>query len=202
MARARRERPGWIALAREDVHTALLRDPAAHSRAVVVLSYPGIHALWHHRCAHLLWRHGRRTSGRLWSQFARWLTGIEIHPAASIGRRCFIDHGMGVVIGETAVVGDDVLMYHGVTLGSTVMHLGRRHPTIGDRVVIGAGAKVLGPVTVGDGARIGANAVVLRGVPVGATAIGVPARLSTSSVGVAGWAPSDHDRLRWLTRLP
>ncbi len=202
MTRTRRASPGWITLAREDVQTALLRDPAARSSAVVALSYPGVHALWHHRCAHWLWNHGRRTSGRLWSQAARWLTGVEIHPAASIGRRCFIDHGMGVVIGETAVVGNDVLMYHGVTLGSTVMHVGQRHPTVGDRVVIGAGAKVLGPVTVGDGARIGANAVVLRDVPVGATAIGIPARFAVGRPAIAGWAPSDHDRLPWLTRLP
>lgn len=186
-------RLGWLELVREDARAALQRDPAAHSAAVVALSYPGVHALWHHRGAHWLWSRGRRTGGRLWAQFARWHTGVEIHPAAVIGRRCFIDHGMGVVIGETAVVGDDVLIYHGVTLGGTSMVRGKRHPTVGDRVVIGAGAKVLGPVTIGDDARIGANSVVTRDIPPGATATGIPARVSV---------PAQPSHLRWPTRLP
>lgn len=164
-----------LALALEDIRTARHRDPAAHSWLVIAVSYQGVHAVWHHRIAHWLWSHGMKTYGRLWSQYARRRTGIEIHPGASIGRRLFIDHGMGVVIGETAVVGNDVLLFHGVTLGGTTMSLGKRHPTVGDRVVIGAGAKVLGAVHIGSDARIGANAVVVKDVPDGATAIGIPA---------------------------
>jgi len=164
-----------LALALEDIRTAKHRDPAAHSWLVIVASYQGVHAVWHHRAAHWLWKHGLRTYARLWSQYARSRTGIEIHPGAQLGRRLFIDHGMGVVIGETAIVGNDVLLFHGVTLGGTTMSQGKRHPTIGDRVVIGAGAKVLGAVHVGCDARIGANAVVVKDVPDGATAIGIPA---------------------------
>lgn len=167
--------PGPLALALEDIRTAHHRDPAARSALVIAVSYQGVHAVWHHRVAHWLWTHGFTTYGRLWSQYARSRTGIEIHPGATLGRRVFIDHGMGVVIGETAVVGNDVLLFHGVTLGGTTMSPGKRHPTVGDRVVIGAGAKVLGPVQIGSDARIGANAVVVKDVPDGATAVGIPA---------------------------
>jgi serine O-acetyltransferase len=153
------------------------RDPAARSTIVIVTSYQGVHAVWDHRVAHWLWTHGLKMYGRLWSQASRRRTGIEIHPGATLGRRVFIDHGMGVVIGETAVVGDDVLLFHGVTLGGTTMSPGKRHPTVGDRVVIGAGAKVLGPVHIGCDARIGSNAVVVKDVPDGATAVGIPAKV-------------------------
>ena len=169
------DRIGPLAQAIEDVRTARHRDPAAHSNLVIVASYQGVHAVWHYRAAHWLWTHGFKTYGRLWSQYARRRTGIEIHPGATLGRRLFIDHGMGVVIGETAIVGNDVLLFHGVTLGGTTMSQGKRHPTVGDRVVIGAGAKVLGAVHIGSDARIGANAVVVKDVPDGATAIGIPA---------------------------
>lgn len=169
------KRIGIVRRIREDIRAAHDRDPAAHSTFVIIASYQGVHALWYYRYANWLWRHGRRITGRLVSQHARRMTGIEIHPGAQIGRRVFIDHGMGVVIGETAVVGDDVLLFHGVTLGGTSMSPGKRHPTIGDRVVVGAGAKILGPIIVGNDARIGANAVVVKDVPEGATAVGVPA---------------------------
>lgn len=147
----------------------------------MALLYPGVHALWAHRVAHYLWTRGRSTKllARMVAQLARTLTGVEIHPGAVIGRRFFIDHGMGVVIGETAEVGDDVLMFHGTTLGGTSMSRGKRHPTVGDRVLIGAGATVLGPVTVGDGAKIGAGAVVVRDIPAGAVAIGPRLRVRT-----------------------
>jgi serine O-acetyltransferase len=173
------DRIGPLAKALEDIRTAHRRDPAARSTLVIALSYQGVHAVWHHRVAHWLWTHGLRTYGRLWSQHARRRTGIEIHPGATLGRRVFIDHGMGVVIGETAVVGNDVLLFHGVTLGGTTMSPGKRHPTVGDRVVIGAGAKVLGAVHIGSDARIGANAVVVKDVPDGATAVGIPAVVRT-----------------------
>jgi serine O-acetyltransferase len=151
-------------------------DPAAGSRLEVVLCYAGFHAVVWHRLAHCLWRWRMRLPARVVAHFARWMTGIEVHPAAKLGRRFVIDHGMGVVIGETAEVGDDVYIYHQVTLGGTSMSHGKRHPTIGSNVIIGAGAKVLGPITVGDGARIGANAVVLSDVPAGETVVGIPAR--------------------------
>jgi serine O-acetyltransferase len=164
--------------AREDLETARRRDPAARSTLEVALAYPGVHAVWAYRLAHRLWREpGMRLPARLVSQLARMVTGIEIHPGATIGRRLFIDHGMGVVIGETTTVGDDVLLFHGTTLGGRSMSHGKRHPTLGDRVVVGAGAKVLGPVEIGDGAQIGANAVVVKDVPAGAVAVGVPARV-------------------------
>ncbi len=163
------------ALMREDIHTAAERDPACPGSFVVFLSYQGVHAIWYHRVAHRLWSNGHRALGRLVSQWARRRTGIEIHPGAQIGRRVFIDHGMGVVIGETAVVGNDVLLFHGVTLGGTTMSHGKRHPTVGDRVVIGAGAKILGALYIGSDSRIGANAVVVKDVPNGATAVGIPA---------------------------
>lgn len=169
------ERISCWAKAREDVATVRRLDPAAPSTFVIVVSYQGVHAVWYHRVSHWLWNHGRRSIARLLSQWARRRTGIEIHPGATIGRRFFIDHGAGVVIGETSIIGDDVLMFNGVNLGGTSMNPGKRHPTIGDRVVIGAGAKILGAVYVGDDARIGANAVVVKDVPCGATAVGIPA---------------------------
>lgn len=153
------------------------RDPAARSRLEIFLLYPGVHAVIFHRVSHWLWRHNLRFLARLNSQIARHCTGIEIHPGAKIGRRLVIDHGMGIVIGETAEVGDDVLIYHGVTLGGTGKDHGKRHPTIGSNVLISTGAKVLGPFKVGDGARIAANAVVLKEIPENATAVGVPARV-------------------------
>ena len=164
-------------LAREDLATARRRDPAARSNVEVALLYPGVHALWAHRAAHRLWHTGHKFAARALAQAARAATGIEIHPAAKIGRRFFIDHGMGVVIGETAEVGDDVLMFHGVTLGGVSMNPGKRHPTIGNNVQIGAGAKVLGPVTVEDNAKIGANAVLVKNLPADHVGVGVPARV-------------------------
>src|SRR5487761_1964788 len=161
---------------REDVACILERDPAARSNWEVLTCYPGLHALIWHRSAHAAWQHGFKWLGRFLSHLGRFLTGIEIHPGATIGRRFFIDHGMGVVIGETAEIGDDVTLYHGVTLGGTSWNKGKRHPTLRNRVVIGAGAKVLGPIVVGEGAKIGSNAVVVKDVPPGASAVGVPAR--------------------------
>ena len=156
------------------------RDPAARTKWEVLTCYPGLHALvWHRNVTHPLWSGGLRWLARWLAHWSRWLTGIEIHPGATIGRRVFIDHGMGVVIGQTAVIGDDCTLYHGVTLGGTSWNKGKRHPTLGRNVVIGAGAKILGPLLVGDGAKIGSNAVVVRDVPAGATAVGIPARLVT-----------------------
>jgi len=172
-----KSRPSVWARMREDVETVRRRDPAAPNRLVIVLSYPGLHAVWNHRTENWLWRHHLRSLARLLSQWSRAWTGVEIHPGATLGRRLFIDHGMGVVIGETAVVGDDVLMFNGINLGGTTMSPGKRHPTIGDRVVIGTGAKVLGAIYVGDDARVGANAVVVKDVPCGATAVGIPAEI-------------------------
>lgn len=162
---------------REDLETALREDPAARSRLEVALSYPGVHAVWAYRVAHSLWGRGLKLPARLISQATRGLTGVEIHPGATLGRRLFIDHGMGVVIGETAEVGEDVTIFHGTTLGGSSMSPGKRHPTVGNRVVIGAGAKVLGPITVGDDARVGANAVVVKDIPKCAVAVGVPAKI-------------------------
>jgi serine O-acetyltransferase len=162
---------------REDVASTFERDPAARSTWEVITCYPGFHALLIHRFAHRLWRWRLRWLARFLSHVSRFLTGIEIHPGATVGRRVFIDHGMGVVIGETADIGDDCTLYHGVTLGGTTWNKGKRHPTLGRGVVIGAGAKVLGPIVVGDGARIGSNAVVVKDVPPGATALGIPARV-------------------------
>lgn len=150
------------------------RDPAAQSYFEILTTYPGIHALLIHRLSHRLWKCGLRWPARFLSYLARAATGVEIHPGAQIGRRLFIDHGMGVVIGETAVIGDDCTLYHGVTLGGTSWNKGKRHPTLGQGVVIGAGAKVLGPIEVGDGARVGSNSVVLKNVPAGATVVGIP----------------------------
>lgn len=167
------------------------RDPAARSRLEIFLLYPGVHALIFHRVSHWLWRHHLRFLARLNSQLARHCTGIEIHPGATIGRRLVMDHGMGVVIGETAEIGDDCLIYHGVTLGGTGKETGKRHPTIGNNVMIACGAKVLGPFTVGDNARIASNAVVLSEVPEDATAVGIPAQI----VRIAGRVPHYVDEV-------
>jgi len=160
----------------EDIRVVLERDPAARTRLEILLCYPGLHAVWMHRIAHACWRADFKTLGRWISHLARFLTGIEIHPGASIGRRFFIDHGMGVVIGETTEIGHDVVLYQGVTLGGVSLEHTKRHPTLGDNIVVGAGAKVLGPLRVGDGARIGASSVVVQDVPAGTTVVGIPAR--------------------------
>jgi serine O-acetyltransferase len=162
---------------REDIASVFERDPAARSTWEVITCYPGFHALLVHRLAHWLWRIRMRWLARFVSHCSRFLTGIEIHPGAKIGRRVFIDHGMGVVIGETAEVGDDCTLYHGVTLGGTTWHKGKRHPTLKEGVVIGAGAKVLGPIVIGEGAKIDSNAVLVKDGPPGATAVGIPARV-------------------------
>ena len=162
---------------REDMRVVFERDPAARSTFEILTTYPGVHAVLIHRASHRLWLFGAKWLARLLSYFGRWLTGVEIHPGAVIGRRFFIDHGMGVVIGETSVIGDDCTLYHGVTLGGTSWQKGKRHPTLQDDVVVGAGAKVLGPISIGRGARIGSNAVVVRDVPDNSTVVGVPGRL-------------------------
>jgi serine O-acetyltransferase len=162
---------------REDIRTVFARDPAARSWLEVICCYPGLHALILHRMAHFLWRHKMRFPARLLSHVNRFLTGVEIHPGAVIGRRFFLDHGMGVVIGETAEIGDDVLMYQGVVLGGTSLEKRKRHPTLENNVVVGAAAILLGPITVGVGARVGANSVVVKSVPPGATVVGVPGRV-------------------------
>lgn len=166
-------------LLREDLQAAIDGDPAARTKLEVAFSYPGVHAIWAHRLAHVMWYKSfwLKLPARLLSQWARARTGIEIHPGATIGRRLFIDHGMGVVIGQTAVVGEDVLIFHGTTLGGTSMSKGKRHPTVGNRVVIGSGAKVLGPIHIGDDAKIGANSVVVKDVPAGGVAVGVPGKV-------------------------
>lgn len=159
---------------REDIRSVFDRDPAARSTLEVLLCYAGLHAIWDHRIAHWLWVHNLKLLARMLSQLSRFFTGIEIHPGAVIGRRFFIDHGMGVVIGETAEIGNDVTMYHGVTLGGVSTHKGKRHPTIGDGVVIGAGAKILGAIEIGSGSRVGANAVVVDEIPPDSVVVGVP----------------------------
>jgi len=166
---------------REDIRAVFDRDPAARSFWEVLTCYPGIHALIFHRIGHWLWRHRMRWLARFTAHISRFFTGIEIHPGATIGRRFFIDHGMGVVIGETALIGDDVTLYHGVTLGGTSWNKGKRHPTLENGVVIGAGAKVLGPITISAGAKVGSNAVVTKPLPAGATAVGNPARILDNS---------------------
>jgi len=176
-----------IAQIKEDIQTAFARDPAARTAWEVICCYPGLHAIWFHRLAQRLWRRRLKFFGRLMSHIARLLTGVDIHPGATIGRRFFIDHGMGVVIGETTEIGDDVLVYQGAVLGGTTTRKGKRHPTIGNDVVIGAGATLLGAITVGHGARIGAGSVVIKPVPGGATVVGVPAH-------IAGAEDSDPER--------
>ncbi|QIL81054.1 serine O-acetyltransferase [Diaphorobacter sp. HDW4A] len=169
---------------RSDIQCILERDPAARSRWEVITCYPGLHAIWLHRPAHWCWNHGLKWTGRFISNFSRWLTGIEIHPGAKIGQRVFFDHAMGVVVGETAEIGDGCTIYQGVTLGGTSLYKGtKRHPTLGKDVVVSAGAKILGGFDVGDGAKIGSNAVVIKPVPAGATAVGIPARIIPSKAG-------------------
>lgn len=167
---------------RDDIRCIFERDPAARSVWEIVISYPGYHAVLHHRLNHWLWNHHLRWLARIFAMFSRLFTGIEIHPAATIGERFFIDHGMGVVIGETAEIGDDCTIYHGVTLGGTSWKKGKRHPTLGSNVVVGAGAKVLGPIKIGCDARIGSNAVVVKDVPDGSTVVGIPGRIVSRPV--------------------
>lgn len=162
---------------KEDIRSVFARDPAARNAFEVFTNYPGLHAIWFHRLSHKLWRYNLKWLARTISTFSRWLTGVEIHPGATLGRRFFIDHGMGVVIGETAEIGDDVTIYHGVTLGGTAWKSGKRHPTLKNNVVIGAGAKVLGPITIEEGAKVGSNSVVVKDVPSLATAVGIPGRV-------------------------
>ncbi len=188
---------------KEDISVVFERDPAARTRWEILTTYPGVHALIMHRLSHWIWKHRFYWLARFSSHIARWLTGIEIHPGATIGRRVFIDHGMGVVIGETAVIGDDCTLYHGVTLGGTSWNKGKRHPTLETGVVIGAGAKVLGPITIGANAKIGSNAVVVKDVPADATAVGIPARIldeaktqqrddMAKKIGFSAYAVSDN----------
>jgi len=174
---AARRSTGLMTQVREDVRCVFERDPAARSRIEVLTTYPGVHAIVWHRVAHRLWQRGWRYSARLTSFLARTWTNVDIHPGATIGRRFFIDHGAGVVIGETAEIGDDVTLYHGVTLGGTSWNRGKRHPTLGDGAMVGAGAKILGPITVGAGARVGANSVVINDVPAGRTVVGIPGKI-------------------------
>lgn len=174
---------GMVARVREDLAAAALRDPAARSGWEIAVLYSGLHAIWSYRLTHALWTRGFRFVARALSQLTRWLTGIEIHPGAVIGRRFFIDHGMGVVIGETAEIGDDVMLYHGVTLGGRTRDSGKRHPTLGNGVAVGAGAKILGPITIGDGTVIGANAVVTRDAPEDSVLVGVPAKARKRTAG-------------------
>ena len=177
---------------REDIHVVFDRDPAARTFFEVLTCYPGLHAILWHRLSHGLWNLGLKWLARFSSYVARWFTGIEIHPGAKIGRRVFIDHGMGVVIGETAEVGDDCTLYHGVTLGGTSWQKGKRHPTLEAGVIVGAGAKVLGPITLGEGVKVGSNAVVVRDVPAGATAVGIPARILDSDTEKVRDQPEGH----------
>ncbi|MFB6107969.1 MAG: serine O-acetyltransferase [Haloplanus sp.] len=183
---------------REDVAAVRDRDPAAKSTVAVLTCYPGLHALWAYRVAHLLWTADHHLAARLLSQAARLLTGVEIHPAAEVGRRVVIDHGIGVVVGSTAKIGDDVLVYHGVTLGNDVPRDGKRHPTVGDDVMLGAHATLLGPIEVGDGATVGGAAVVVDSVPADATVVGNPARIADPGEALSLDTPDDyapHDRV-------
>jgi serine O-acetyltransferase len=183
---------------REDIQSVLDRDPAARNTLEVLFCYPGLHAIWAHRLSHRLWKSGLKLFARWLSQIMRGITGIEIHPGATIGRNFFIDHGMGVVIGETTEVGDDVTIYHGVTLGGTSLHKTKRHPTIEDHVVIGAGAKVLGAITIGANSRIGANAVVVKPTPPNSVVVGVPGQVvvrEQPSPNANGKADLEHGRL-------
>ncbi|MBM4206462.1 MAG: serine O-acetyltransferase [Gammaproteobacteria bacterium] len=177
---------------KEDIACVFGRDPAAQSVLEVITAYPGFHAVLIHRVSHQCWNAGFKWLARFIAHVSRWLTGIEIHPGAQIGRRFFIDHGMGVVIGETAVIGDDCTLYHGVTLGGTTWNKGKRHPTLGNGVVVGAGAKILGPIEIGEGARVGSNSVILKPVPAGATVVGIPGHI----IDVKG--RSDKPQYGWL----
>ena len=168
---------GFITTVREDIRTVQTHDPAAQSGLVIFLSYPGLHAKWMHAPENWLWRHGLRGPARVLSQITRHFTGVEIHPAAQIGRRFFIDHAMGVVIGETTIIGDDCVLYQGVTLGGTGNETGKRHPTLGNNVTVGTGAKVLGNITIGDNSKVGGNSVVVKDVPPNCTVVGVPGRV-------------------------
>lgn len=186
----------WFQVLKNDVLAVLNRDPAARNSLEVILLYPGLHAVWSHRVAHWFWKRKLYLIARGISQFSRFLTGIEIHPGASIGRGFFIDHGMGVVIGETAEIGDNVTLYHGVTLGGVSLEKGKRHPTIEDNVVVGAGAKILGAIQIGQGSRVGANAVVVRAVPMDSVVVGVPGQTVKRSTPYMETAPDlHHDRL-------
>ncbi|MEO9181662.1 MAG: serine O-acetyltransferase [Acidimicrobiales bacterium] len=188
---------------RRDVDVILERDPAAHTRAEVILTYPGLHAVWGHHVAHAIWLNDHHLLARFLSAVLRVLTGVDIHPAATIGEGLFIDHAIGVVIGETAIVGADVTMYQGATLGGRLLASGQRHPTVGDRVMIGAGAKILGPVVIGSDTRIGANAVVVRDVAANSVIVGVPGRLLATHGHVAGPIEVDSllERVHDLERL-
>lgn len=165
---------------KEDINSVFSRDPAARTFTEILVNSPGLHALWWHRATHRLHQHGFLLLARCLSTLARWFTGVEIHPGAKIGKRCFIDHGMGVVIGETAVIGDDVTLYHGVTLGGTSWKSGKRHPTLENNVVVGAGAQILGPINIGQGAKVGSNSVVIKNIAAKATVVGVPGRVITT----------------------
>lgn len=173
-----RREDSLFSILKEDIHTVFAKDPAARNTLEVIFCYPGLHALWFHRIAHWLWLHKFFFLARFISHISRFFTGIEIHPGAKIGRRFFIDHGMGVVIGETTEIGNDVLMYQGVVLGGVSLEKKKRHPTIGNNVVIGAGAIILGPIKIGNGAKIGAGSVVVKSVPPGSTVVGVPGRVA------------------------
>ncbi len=191
---------------REDIAIVFERDPAARSTLEVLTTYPGVHAVLIHRVSHAFWGIKLYWLGRFISHVGRFFTGIEIHPGATIGRRVFIDHGMGVVIGETAIVEDDCTLYHGVTLGGTSWNKGKRHPTLKQGVVVGAGAKILGPITIGRGAKIGSNAVVVKDVPAKATALGIPARIEQDDIGILGRVGSDQalrgvQHIRHLVRV-
>jgi serine O-acetyltransferase len=180
-----------LAAIRQDIRAAKERDPAVPTTLQVIFAYPGVHAIWGHRISHWLWNRGARVAARVFAELTRILTGVEIHPGAILGARLFIDHATGVVIGETAEVGDDVTIYHGVTLGGTGADTGKRHPTIGDRVIVGAGAKILGPIKVGDDSRIGANAVVVKEVPSSSVVVGVPGQI----VSRQGSSAADDDSM-------
>lgn len=181
---------------KEDIRGVFHRDPAARNTFEVMTNYPGLHAIWLHRISHKLWRSNWKWLARSLSTFSRWLTGVEIHPGARMGRRVFIDHGMGVVIGETAVIGNDVTLYHGVTLGGTSWKAGKRHPTLHDNVVIGAGAKILGPIVIGEGAKVGSNSVVVKDTPPGATVVGIPGRI----VPAKSQSATDTDKRAHIAR--
>lgn len=185
---------GLLAEVRRDTDSILDRDPAARSRLETMLTYPGLHAVWAYRVAHRLWEQDHRLAARLVASAAQRFTGVDIHPAATLGQGLFIDHAVGVVIGETAEVGEDVTIYQGVTLGGTTLERGKRHPTVGDRVVIGAGAKVLGPLLIGDDARIGANSVVVRDVPPGSVVVGVPGQIIARTSRVTSGPPTLADQ--------